>query len=102
MNKQQKQNLVKAVEQAAPWEKIRTNLDGVYIVKTPTHNDCQTVFIELNPSLNGQPTKRRGVYLKNIDELNSIRRICENEKLEELINVVNQYYSKKEPPRIEI
>ncbi|MDO5825988.1 MAG: hypothetical protein BZ137_08835 [Methanosphaera sp. rholeuAM130] len=102
MNKQQRQNLVKAVEQAAPWEKISTSLDGVYIVKTPTHNNCQTVFIELNPSLNGQPTKRRGIYLKSSDELNKIRKICENEKLDELMNVITQYYSKKEMPIIEI
>ncbi|RAP49404.1 MAG: hypothetical protein BZ133_07975 [Methanosphaera sp. SHI613] len=102
MNKQQRQNLVKAVEQATPWEKIPTSLDGIYIVKTPTHNNCQTVFVEINPSMNGQPTKRRGIYLKSLSELNEIRKICENEKIEELITVINQYYSKKEMPRIEI
>jgi hypothetical protein len=102
MNKQQRQNLVKEVEQATPWEKIPTSLDGIYIVKTPTHNNCQTVFVEINPSMNGQPTKRRGIYLKSLSELNEIRKICENEKIEELITVINQYYSKKEMPRIEI
>ena len=102
MNKQQRQNLVKAVEQATPWEKIPTSLDGIYIVKTPTHNNCQTVFVEINPSMNGQPTKRRGIYLKSLSELNEIRKICENKKIEELITVINQYYSKKEMPRIEI
>jgi len=102
MNKQQRQNLVKAVEQSTAWEKIPTSLEGVYIVKTPTHNNHQSVFIELNPTINGQPTKRRGVYIKNVAELHSIKKICENEKIEELLNIINQYYSKKEIPIIEI
>ena len=102
MNKQQRQNLVKAVEVATPWEKIPTSVEGVFIVKTPTHNNCQTVFVELNPSINGQPTKRRGIFLKNIEELKTIRKISENEKLEELIDVINQYYSRKNMPIIEI
>lgn len=102
MNKQQRQNLVKAVEQSSAWEKIPTSIEGVYIVKTPTHNNCQTVFIEINPTINGQPIKRRGIYLKSIHEFRSIKKICANEKIEELINVINEYYSKKEIPIIEI
>ena len=64
MNTEQKKQLIKTVEQTSPWERIPTSVEGVFLVKAPEHKNIQSVFVELNPSLRGQPIKKRGVYLK--------------------------------------
>ncbi|WP_455645003.1 hypothetical protein [Methanosphaera sp.] len=102
MNEEQKKRLVKAVEQTEAWERIPTNIEGVFIVKTPEQNNNQTVFVEINPSVRGQPIKRRGLYLKSKDELTSFLEILNNPKVNELLEVINKYYSKHNIPRIEI
>ena len=102
MNQEQKEILVKAVEQTSPWERIPTTVEGVFLVKTPEHNNIQTVFVELNPSIQAQPMKKRGVYLKNLNEYNSFKKLLENPKVEELIEVVSEYYTKRDISRIEI
>lgn len=102
MNDEQKKILVKAIEQTTPWTRIQTNIEGIYIVKSPTHNDHQSVFIELNPSAYGIPLKKRGIFIKTHEELEAIKKLCENEKLDELIDVLNQYYSTNNVPKIEL
>lgn len=102
MNSEQKKILVKAVEQTSPWERIPTSVEGVFLVKTPEHNNTQTVFVELNPSVQGQPIKKRGVYLKNTREFDAFHELLNNPKIKELLEVVSEYYSRHRVPRIEI
>ncbi|MCD7781763.1 MAG: hypothetical protein LUG89_03585 [Methanosphaera sp.] len=102
MNDEQKKNLVKAVESTSPWERIPTTVEGVFIVKTPEHNNSQTVFVELNPSVQAQPIKKRGVYLKNLHEYEAFKKLVENPKVEELLSIVSEYYTRGDISRIEI
>lgn len=102
MNTEQKKILVKAVEQTSPWERIPTSIEGVFLVKTPEHNNNQTVFVELNPSIQGQPIKKRGIYLKNLSELEAFCELLSNPKIKELLEVVNEYYSKHSVVKIEL
>ncbi len=102
MNNEQKNILIEAIEQTSPWERIPTTVEGVYLVKTPERNNHTTVFVELNPSINGQPIKKRGVFLKNTDEYNTFNRLIQNQKIKELLEVINQYYGKSHVPKIEI
>ncbi len=85
MNTEQKKILVKAVEQNSPWERIPTTVQGVFLVKTPEHNNSQTVFVELNPSVQNQPIKKRGVYLKNPDEYDAFKELFDNPKVKDLL-----------------
>lgn len=64
MDQEQKKILVKTVEQTMPWERIPTSVEGVFLVKTPEQKNYQTVFVELNPSVNGQPLKNVEYILK--------------------------------------
>ena len=102
MNSEQKKILVKAIEQTSPWERIPTSIEGVFVVKTPEHNNIQTIFVELNPSIKGQPIKKRGVYLKNINELEAFQEIINNPKIHELLDTITQYYSRQSVTSIEI
>lgn len=102
MNIEQKKKLVEAVEESIAWERIQTNVEGIFIVKTPTQKNNQNVFVELNPSVNGQPVKKRGIYLKNKNELKAFINLLTNPKVEEVINVINEYYGKQKASKIEI
>ena len=102
MNNEQKKILIRSVEQSCPWDKIPTSVEGLFIVKTPEVNGHQTVLIELNPSVMGQPLKKRGVYIKNTNEYEAIKEIINNPKVKELIETINECYSKKIIRKIEI
>lgn len=102
MNNEKKNIIIKSIEQAEPWEKIATNIDGVYIVKTPEHNNHQTIFVELNPTAHGITLKRRGIFIKNSTEFLAIKNICEDERIIDLLDIINEIYSKRPLPRIEI
>ena len=101
MNTEQKKQLIKTVEQTSPWERIPTSVEGVFLVKAPEHKNIQSVFVELNPSLRGQPIKKRGVYLKNSNEYEAFQELFNNQKVKEL-DVVSECYGKQRSPRIEI
>ena len=102
MNQEQKKILIQTVEEAIPWERIQTNVEGVFLVKTPEQKNNQNVFVELNPSVNGQPVKKRGIYLKNENELKAFIELLENPKVREVLKVVNEYYGKRKASKIEI
>ncbi|MCI5867179.1 MAG: hypothetical protein SOZ23_02150 [Methanosphaera sp.] len=102
MDQEQKKILVKTVEQTMPWERIPTSVEGVFLVKTPEQKNYQTVFVELNPSVNGQPLKKRGVYLKNLNEYEAFIELIGNPKIAELLKVVSEFYGKNKATKIEI
>lgn len=102
MNDSQKKNLIKTIEETAEWERISTSVEGLFVVKPPEHNNKQVVYVELIPSINGQVTKKRGIYLKSIEDLESYRKIIENPKTDELISVISEFYGVRKTPKIEI
>lgn len=99
-----KNTIINVVEQVSPWKRIPTSIDGVYIVKAPSNenNNTSTVFVEINPSVNGQPVKKRGLYLKNINEFNTFKEILSNTKVQDLLKVIMECYSNDYIEKIEI
>lgn len=102
MNDKQKQNLVRAIEEAQDWEKIETSVDGLFVVKPPEQNNKQTIFVELIPTLNGQTTKKKGLFLKTEEEIDAYKELLDNPKTRELIQVISEYYGIRKTPKIEI
>lgn len=102
MNDAQKKNLVKAIEEAAEWQRIDTSLEGVYVVKPPEYNNIQRIFVELNPNINGQIYKKKGVYIKSVEEIDAYLELFQNPKTRELIEVITEYYGIRKTPKIEI
>lgn len=102
MNDAQKKNLVRAIEEAGEWQRIDTNIEGVYVVKPPEYNNIQRVFVELNPSINGQVYKKKGVYIKSIEEIEAYMELLGNPKTKELVEVISEYYGIRKAPKIEI
>ena len=60
------------------------------------------VFIELIPTVNGRPTKKKGLFLKTEEDLESYKDLLENPKTKELLEVISEYYGIKKTPKIEI
>jgi hypothetical protein len=102
MNDKQKKMLVQTIEEAEPWERISTTVDGLYVVKPPEQNNKQNVLVEAVPTPQGQIIKKKGIYLKSVEDLKAYRLLLNNPKTEELIKVISEYYGKRNPPKIEI
>lgn len=102
MNEEQKKHLIRTIEETETWERISTNVEGLYIVKPPENNNKQTVFVEIVPTIRGQATKKRGIYLKNIEELESYKELLDDPKTKELTQIISEYYGKRKTPKIEI
>jgi len=81
------------LENGKDWERIRTTVNGIFILKIPKSKIKDTpsrIVIELNPSDEfGNPTKRRGVILRNSEELKEFKNLINNEKLEYLLKVLD-------------
>lgn len=99
-----KENLEKkireALKDAAPWQKVPTSINGVFLVKTPATGGQETIMVEINPTdERGNPTKRRGLYLRTNSELERLREIMENEKLKDVLGALEKMVdtSKRKP-----
>lgn len=73
------------------WTKKRTSIPGVFIVYMPLPKgqpDAERALgIEFNPTVDGLPTKRRGIYLRS-EDMAQLKEAAKNPKLLELIQHV--------------
>jgi hypothetical protein len=81
------------LEKGKDWERIRTTINGIFILKIPRSKIKDTpsrIVVELNPSDEyGNPTKKRGIILKNLEELKEFKNLINNEKLEHLLKTID-------------
>jgi len=81
------------LEKGKDWERIRTTVKGIFILKIPKSKIKDTssrIVVELNPSDEyGNPTKRRGIILRNLEELKEFKNLVNNEKLEYLLKAID-------------
>ncbi len=102
MNSEQKKNLVRTIEESGEWERIETTVEGLFVVKPPETNNKQVVYVELVPTIKGQTIKRKGIFLKSTTDLEAYIELLTNPKTKELIDVISEYYGKRQSPKIEI
>lgn len=101
MNDIQKKDLIKLIEEADPWQRIETTVEGLNVVKPPETNNKQTIFVEIVPTVNGQ-TKRKGIYVKTVEELEAYISLLNNPKTRELVESISELYGIRKTPKIEI
>lgn len=102
MNDEMKKQLIKTIESAGEWERIETNIDGLYVVKPPEHNNKQSIYVELVPSYKGQKFKKKGLYLKTVEDLELYKELLDNPKTKELLEILSEFYGIRKTPKIEI
>ncbi|KXA91067.1 hypothetical protein AKJ63_01935 [candidate division MSBL1 archaeon SCGC-AAA259D18] len=101
-----KESLSKFLDEGDDWQRKPTSVRGVFILKLPEYKGSPPrLAAEINPvDSKGNPTKKRGLLLRNLGELQKFRKLIGEEGLDgllESIDKVNPGPSKKKRPEEE-
>ncbi|MGQ9515099.1 MAG: hypothetical protein ACUVTL_08660 [Thermoproteota archaeon] len=72
---------------ASDWARLKTSIPGVFVLKLPPfRGSLARLAVELNPiDEAGNPKRRRGLILRNVEELTQYQQIFQTDRLEPLI-----------------
>lgn len=79
----------KMLDQHKPWERVPTNVEGLFLLKAPSRNDKEQLMIEINP-LNeaGNPMKRRGLFLTNTMQVEGFKKLLNRKEVIEVVEAI--------------
>jgi hypothetical protein len=100
MNEEKTQESLKRfLESGRDWERTPTNVPGVYIMKLPGYRKSPSRLVaEINPvDSYGNPTKKRGLLVRNAQDLANYRELLAHEKLDGLMKNLEEI----NPPAVE-
>jgi hypothetical protein len=91
------ESLKEFIEEGQDWERKNTSVKGVSIIRLPSYkNRAASLAIDINPvGENGLPMKKKGIMIMNAAELHAFREAFKNEKLDNLINVLEEVTGRK-------
>jgi len=74
------------------WGSMKTTVPGVFILKLPEYKSSPArLVVELNPVDNsGNPTKKRGLMIRSLEELEEYRKLFQYDKLQSLLKTVDK------------
>ena len=74
------------------WARLKTSIPGVFVLKMPAYkNSPARLAIEVNPvDAAGNPTKRRGLILRSLQELAEYSKIFQNDKISVLLKAIEK------------
>jgi hypothetical protein len=86
------------------WERKATTIPGVFVLRMPgAGRNPPRLAVELNPTDSmGRPTKKRGLILRSLKELEEFKKLILDEKLRSLLEAVERVcgtMEKAEPAR---
>ena len=86
------ERLAQFLNQGTAWERKVTSIPGVFLLKLPAFKSRPAaIVIEVNPvDSSGSPTKKRGIIIRSGSELEQIRNILTNVKLEQLAKSIDE------------
>ncbi len=92
------ESLAEFLEEEDDWERRKTSVDGVFILKLPEYKgNPPRLAIELNPTdPSGNPTKKRGLMLRSTGELETFRELIGEEGLDGLMETILEVNPEKE------
>ncbi|WP_174448478.1 hypothetical protein [Conexivisphaera calida] len=69
------------------WARLRTSVPGIFVLKLPSYRGSRDrLAVEVNPvDEGGSPRKRRGLVLRDREELEEFRRLLSDGRLEKLL-----------------
>ena len=73
------------------WGRLKTSVPGIFVLKMPAYkNSPARLAIELNPTDDsGSPTKKRGLVLRSLEELDEYKAIFQYDKLTPLLKAID-------------
>ncbi|MDI6820018.1 MAG: hypothetical protein QMC89_03825 [Candidatus Hodarchaeaceae archaeon] len=80
------------LEKGKEWERRPTSVPGMFILKLPTYKRYpQRLCVEINPvDASGNPTKKRGLVVRNLLELKEFKNLLAEERLEKLMSSIDE------------
>jgi len=92
------EQLTKLLKDGKDWEKKQTSIEGISILKLPEYRgNPPRLGVEINPVDElGRPTKKRGLILRSLDELEEFRKLFSNDKLSSLMDNIEKICGKIE------
>jgi hypothetical protein len=65
---------------------------GIFVLKAPAaRGRPASLLVEINPvGPDGAPTKRRGLILRNLEELNEYKKLISEDRLEEILKAIEK------------
>ncbi|KXA93979.1 hypothetical protein AKJ65_05720 [candidate division MSBL1 archaeon SCGC-AAA259E19] len=84
------ESLSQFLDDGDDWEKKKTSVGGVFVLKLPKYKGSPPrLAIELNPAdRRGNPTKKRGLMIRNPGELGKFRDLIKEEGLDNLMEAI--------------
>lgn len=85
------ESLEEFLEHGRDWRRLRTSIPGVFVLKLPRYKGRSArLAVELNPvDRAGSPTKRRGLVLRSLEELDAFHQIYQYQRLQNLLEMVD-------------
>jgi len=87
------ESLRKVLQTGKDWQRIPVKgVPGIFVLKAPAaRGRPASLLVEINPvGPDGAPTKRRGLILRNLEELKEYRRLISADRLEEIIKAIEK------------
>jgi hypothetical protein len=87
------ESLRKVLQTGKDWQRIPVKgAPGIFVLKAPAaRGRPASLLVEINPvGPDGAPTKRRGLILRNLEELKEYRRLISADRLEEIIKAIEK------------
>lgn len=82
--------LAEFLKDGADWAKVKTSVPGIFVIKLPKYkNSPSRLAVEVNPvDAGGNPTKRRGLFIRNMDEFEEFKDLINNDRMEALLEML--------------
>ena len=86
------ERLVRFLKEGKDWERKATNIPGIFLLKIPpSRSNSSSIYIEINPVDSfGSPTKKRGIIIRSVSELQQISEILTNPKIAQIATVIDE------------
>jgi len=95
-----KEQLQKHLKDGEPWEKMATDIPGVFIVLVPgsgTNPKKSRLMLEINPvNEEGKPKKRRGIYLSDRETYIQYYELLSDDRINKLLLTLEEVNPKNQ------
>ncbi len=80
------EKLKEHLENGKDWEKLKTPVEGVFVVKMPAKGRFKAkLAVEINPG-----NKRKGLYITSFDQFQAFMEVFSNQKMSELVKSMDE------------
>jgi hypothetical protein len=87
------ESLRKVLQTGKDWQRVPVKgVPGIFVLKAPAAKGRPaSLLVEINPvGPDGVPTKRRGLILRNLEELKEYRKLISEDRLEEILKAIER------------